>query len=449
MVTHAVIAFTLLGLACGTLFRPAVALGGIALMFLIEQYGQSGSAIYIQRSWLLNVLLALIVVEGVVIKIFKNELKLSTYPAAGYVLIGLFMFALSTAIWSLSREATLKVLWIQAPYLVLSILAAPLLVNSREDVEQALKTIGIVGFIFVALILFTRSWGARGLELSASYYSRTASAGAGGKTTESNSLELASAAGRIAIITLMLPLFRTVPLGLLIRWAMVLICGVMIYYSQSRGQLVAMVAILLVFVVWIDGFKNINTYLLILALIGGGLALAYMGLSAIGDRWAAEKITDAFYGARVYKIEVITKAWMDAGPFYWLMGIGNSASYRTDILGIYPHNVPIEVLCEEGVVGFALLVTFMYLVIRQGVGLTRTVNRTPYLAGQSRVIPAVLALFAFESLLALKQGSLATSYPLYFYALILMRLATTAYLAPSAQQQMYEQSYGYSQPRPA
>ncbi len=448
MITHAFIALTLLGLAFGTMIRPAVALGAIALMFVVEQYGQSGDNFYIQRSWLLNILFALIVVQGLVVKFFRSELRLSAFPRAGYVLICLFLFALLTAVWSFSPGHTKNVLWIQAPYLVLSILFAPLLVNSREDVSVALKTVAVVGFAFIVLILTTRQWGIRGLELAGSFYSRSASTSST-KSIEASSLELAGAAAKIAIIAVLMPLFQRFSLGVLLRWGIVIVCGLLIYKSQSRGQLLALVLILMVFVTWVKGLRSSDGFMMIGLLILGVIALGVIGLSDLGNRWTAESISEGVVDARLHRFQVILSTWFEAGPVYWLIGIGNSASWSPDILGIYPHNVLIEVLCEEGLIGFTLLAVFLYMVIRQGVVLTRSLGRNPQFAGQARVIPTVLALFAFDLMMANKQGSLATSYSLYFYALILMRLAMVTYWAPAAYFAGQQAAYPYQPSQPA
>jgi len=108
--------------------------------------------------------------------------------------------------------------------------------------------------------------------------------------------------------------------------------------------------------------------------------------------------------ASVGRFEVVTRLldyWVDKGPFNWLVGLGNSSSYR--IVGFYPHNVPAEVLAEEGLIGFALLAAFVFSVLFRSGKMMFSAD----VEIESRVnLGILMAIFCFEGILTLKQGSM-------------------------------------------
>lgn len=107
---------------------------------------------------------------------------------------------------------------------------------------------------------------------------------------------------------------------------------------------------------------------------------------------------------RIGSAQQLFEYWSSSDPLHVLFGLGNSISYDPRILGGYPHVVPVEVLCEEGIVGALLFAACIGLSVHYAIkaglssnGLTRQLFTT------------VLALMLYEFLLTLKQGSLLGS----------------------------------------
>ena len=75
-------------------------------------------------------------------------------------------------------------------------------------------------------------------------------------------------------------------------------------------------------------------------------------------------------------------------------------------MGFYPHNVPVEILAEEGLLGICLYLGFCFAVLFRAGRLIFS----EYLEQDTRVnLGVLLALFCFEGILTLKQGSLLGS----------------------------------------
>ena len=100
-------------------------------------------------------------------------------------------------------------------------------------------------------------------------------------------------------------------------------------------------------------------------------------------------------------------------PLTIIFGLGNSASFSPSIIGVYPHVVPLEVLGEEGLIGFFLFALVLFLTFSQV-----KIAALPGALTQSqrKVYAANLACFVFSLFLAFKQGSLLGSYAIFLFA---------------------------------
>ena len=101
-----------------------------------------------------------------------------------------------------------------------------------------------------------------------------------------------------------------------------------------------------------------------------------------------------------------------------LFGLGNSASYDQRILGIYPHFIPLEIMAEEGLIGFSLYLMIYYCAVRSMLRSFRIVAHDP----KERLLIGTLAgLYLFTSILSLKQGSLLLNLEPFMLGIILGR----------------------------
>ncbi len=101
-----------------------------------------------------------------------------------------------------------------------------------------------------------------------------------------------------------------------------------------------------------------------------------------------------------------------------LFGLGNSASYDQRILGIYPHFIPLEILAEEGLIGFALYLLIYYCTVRSVLRSFRIVAHYPK---ERLLLGALVGLYLFMSILSLKQGSLLLNLEPFMLGIILGR----------------------------
>ena len=122
-------------------------------------------------------------------------------------------------------------------------------------------------------------------------------------------------------------------------------------------------------------------------------------------------------------------AWMDS-PGTMLVGLGNSASYDPNItdctspVGCYPHNLWVEILTEEGIIGFAI---YLALVLYVSVAAVRAISDQSVDEKHKSALKVLFAFMIFELILSLKQGSLLGTWRFFLFAILLDRSVNLMY----------------------
>lgn len=416
ILTAALFAAIFLGFAVMIPKRPAIALAAVLCMFLIDQWAMSGSAYFTQRQTLTNILAGLLVVEGLLFLWLRGQLRLDAIPTVAYWVALLFLWALATVIWSVYREGTIAYWKSQWPYIVVIVLASPLLVRSMDDLRVAMKATALTGGALLLLVLTTREWGVRGLAFHGTIYSTT-------KAMQfSTPLGLASDAGRLALIAAIAPvMLRRNWWTSLLRWGIVAAGVMVILRTGSRGQLVAFVAAILVFLPLSQGRLSLRGAFITMMslLVVGLLMMVAVEYFSVEGRLSEERAVEDYATSRLaYSLEAL-QYWAQSNPIHWLAGYGSSASFHPGILGIYPHVVAVEVLVEEGVIGFAMLLIVAVITLRTGAQALRDRSFDPV---NLRLIATLCALILFDLALSFKQASFITTHYLFAFAIIMGRL---------------------------
>ena len=133
-------------------------------------------------------------------------------------------------------------------------------------------------------------------------------------------------------------------------------------------------------------------------------------------RWSEESAQESISGRLNNALLLVRLAY--SSPETVLFGLGNSASYDPRILGIYPHFVPLEVLAEEGLIGFGLYGMIFYCVLRSAFRSFRILAGEPK---ERLLLGGLVGLYLFTLILSLKQGSLLLNLEPFMLAIILGR----------------------------
>lgn len=231
-------------------------------------------------------------------------------------------------------------------------------------------------------------------------------------------------AGMVALVAILGNPWPTSKIWQVLRWGVVALCLILVVRAGARGQLLGVLIVTVACWPISRRIKNFSQVLLMFVIIGFLTAIIGFGLQefwgkqssyyAGGSRWSEQAMQGAMSG-RLEQAFHLVRLWYGS-PETLLFGLGNSASFDPHVLGMYPHFVPLEVLAEEGLVGFVTLLLILTLTLRNIVRSYRRIEDMPV----ERTILAVLAaIFFYAFLLALKQGSLLGNLELFMFGIII------------------------------
>jgi len=322
----------------------------------------------------------------------------------------LLLYALASIAWAPQLEVSIG-RWKDAfPYLVTMIYLAPLAVEDRGDLHVALSGTLVVGIVVAALLLFSVEWEGRQVVLSRA---------GGGEAVGGNPLTVGQLGGTLVLLgVLYQSISGAVPYRLLKPIAVVIGLA-LVARSGSRGQFVGAVIVAAAFWAFANPSRRTRKPLIGLVVAATLAVLAKIGaeLYWAGDSRFSVAALQGDYLGRLHNAAVLLRHWAHS-PLSIVFGLGNSASYDARILGIYPHIVPLEVLGEEGIVGFVM---FIVLVIWTIVAGARTIRALGDDGDARSLFACVAGLWVYSFLLINKQGSLLLAQDFFLYTILVSK----------------------------
>jgi hypothetical protein len=379
-------------------------------MFGLEQWGQATTTFFAQHHTATNFMIGGMLVLALIIQgVRKGPSIFAGYPTVGWLTLALFLYAFASTQWAPRSDISLK-LWSNGwPYLVTFLVLSPLIVTETKDLRSAYTALLVIGGALSTLLLFFVKWEARRIVLDH---------GLG------NPLAVAAMAGMVVLIIILADPWPQSKLWLPAKWVLVALCLALVVRSGSRGQLLGVIVISVA--CWpisrsMTSPRQFIAWVLLLFFFGGITTWALQTFWAEqetyyagGNRWSEQAMHGAMSG-RLDQALLLIRIWYSS-PETVLFGLGNSASFDPRILGIYPHFVPLEILAEEGLIGFTLFLLILFLTARNALRCYRHLKGAP----SDRAIFAVLiAMFLYTMLLALKQGSLLGNLELFMFVILL------------------------------
>ena len=391
---------------------PPSCVSALYCLFPLKQLGQSSVASLQVHSWLTNVFVGLIVV----LALFRSWSTLRQHlriGAAAYVLAAsIYAYALCSTTWTLAQDDALQNWSAAWPYIVTSVLLTPLAISDVREMRIALRWLIWTGGLICLVLLVGGDWGSRGLLII----------GNDGEF-ESNPLAISATAGTVVIVALI----RGPTSKNWIETLAAIIAGVSAIFltirSGSRGELIAaIVAVLAVAPMRfsLTKLRDLVAIVAVFSVLAVGLVVGMSHYMAGGDaRWTSSTLaTDA--AGRLDMAFKLLDRWSQSGSAI-LFGLGNSASFDSRVVGFYPHVMPIEILGEEGVIGFSLFVGLLIITIRSGFAALKSAADRPL---DRDTIAASVALVLFALIVSSKQGNLLGNYMLFTSMIIVCRIST-------------------------
>ena len=400
------------GLLIAVCKHPAVAIAGMLCMFGLEQWGQATTTFISFYQTATNYLIGGILLLGLTLQFARKGLGLvKGYPSVGWLILTLYFYAFVSTQWVSRPDITMALWESRWAYLVTMLLLAPLLIFEEKDLYRASIALIVMGGTLSFCLLFFVKWEARRIVLDH---------GLG------NPLAIAAMAGMVLLIALLADPWPRSKLWQPLRWALIAMCLIVIVKSGSRGQLVAVFLVSALGWPITRGISNFKQFALL------GLAILFLAIVASftiqefsGEqvqtyggqaRWSEQSAQEDAMGRLHNALRLLGMAY--SSPESIVFGLGNSSAYDPRILGIYPHFVPLEVLAEEGLVGFTLYIVVIIRVIKI---FLRSIRLTSCGSPQRMLLGGWGAITLFNLLLSLKQGSLLLNLEPFMLAIILGR----------------------------
>jgi hypothetical protein len=392
--------------------RQSTAIAAVWCMYGFEQWSQASNVYFLSHGSLVNIFVGVVVLFAVLLTLVTKGDLFKNYPPVGWLVLCLFLYSFISVQWSPRIDLSYGIWGQYWPYCVTFLILTPLVLKDKRDLESIFNTFLIIGSILVALLAFDVEWFHRRVVLTG---------GNGGfrhYNIESlgNPLAIAQLGGYVFFVS-MLTRGRANALTLLARYVIAAVCLVLIVRSGSRGQLIGVVVTLLIS--WplankITNLKGFASILIVCFIMFGAIGWALEEFWKGTSRWEDDAMEESMFG-RLNNAFLLLDYWQKS-ILSMLFGLGNSASFDPDILGIYPHFLPLEILGEEGIIGFVIYLVIIVTIIK----IVRNVyfdTRDDLSARQDFSI--LFSMVFYSMLLSLKQGSLLGNMEL-FTAVILL-----------------------------
>lgn len=373
--------------------RPGVAAGLTICGFAIEQCAQAFVPIAGSNSALMNYILALIVVVAVLRQVGIHGFAILLPRGPTWPPLLLLGYCYLSIAWSIFPSVTERSMQTSLPYLVVFVGLAPLTIRSPRDLSDAFLSIIFGATLSFFLLLSFAEWRGRGVLLLQENFN-------------SNPLALTQAAGASLICLTLSPVIRRLPRLIGPPTILVALTTVVIVFLRtgSRGQIISAIGTLLLFTAATRrGIWFVPASALAMSLIGSGLLQEEVRINE--SRWSEQQIQRDLSVDRIGSAERLLDYWFSSDIFHQVFGLGNSTAADPRLLGNYPHVVPIEVLCEEGLVGASLLLAALSATVYS---LIKAIRQSSH--ELRSLFITVLALVVYEFLITLKQGSLISSH---------------------------------------
>jgi len=390
---------------------PAVALAGILCMFGLEQWGQATTTFFSQQHTATNYLIGGILVLALMVQgVKKGFSTLAGYPPVGWLTLALFLYAFASTQWAPRPDISLELWTSRWPYVVTLIVLSPLLITQSRDLRAANIGLLVVGGLLTILLLFFVQWEYRSIVMGHDL---------------GNPLAVSSMAGMVVLIAVLADPWPESRLWVPIKWALVSLCLAIVVRSGSRGQLLGTILISIACWPFSRRLANVKQFVIL------GLVVVFLGAatnwaiqeyssqqaySFYGSRWSEQSAQEDIAGRLKNALLLVRLAY--ESPETMLIGLGNSASYDPRILGIYPHFVPLEVLAEEGLIGFGLYITILFCSMRSCLRCFRSIANEPR---ERLLLGGLVGLYMFTLLLSFKEGSLLGNLEFFMLSIILGR----------------------------
>lgn len=393
--------------------RPHVCFALVIAFPVLEQAIQSYFAFFDNNRSAFNFMVVGIALLAVMVRFFRDPLASRNviHPILTLILLVQFM-GYASLLWTPDLGNGLDLTYGQYPYTLLYVVIAPLLLTSIDDFRRVSVPMLVIGTVSLLLIV---------LGPAVQFYGARMVVNLGGKRML-NTLIVGQVGGTVMVFAA-LSNFRGFG-----KWALPIQLGAGVFglgmgiLSGTRGQVMVSALLSFLFFPLSRKAKGASGFFGLTAGIAIILGLIYMAVSFFLvektlDRWSMDSLSGGFAG-RWNIIQEALGPWL-VSPFSWVFGRGAGSFLTTNSVHVYPHNYPVEVLTELGLIGAFLYVLMLVYVVRACFGLHRIVQSDLQMRSAAAVL---MALVTMVMVLSLKQGTIHGPGLFYVWPVVLGRI---------------------------
>lgn len=388
----------------------------IVLMFGIEQSLQTSSPIFLERSWLANVIVAAACGVCVMRVMASRPGTMQAYATPIWCgTVALYAWAFMSLVWTPSFEGATEIMGKGWPYFILFILIAPILLDDMRGLGRFARMLLYSGILVVLTLVLNPEFGT---------WSGRAGLVVAGKLI-TNPLAIGELGGTLIILAALLRTGPSPALLALARSSAFVLGAILALQSGSRGQLAFAVLIAVLFYPVSKRLKSIPAFFGTAIGVGTIAAVVFLLASIVlegfaAQRWGAGEL-DAGFRQRMANAAELLGDFVTS-PAAWVMGLGSNAFSSLNAVAAkdeYVHNLPVEILAELGIPMFAVFMALLYITAREGLTLFRRYANRP---NDRAALSVLLALGAYQLLLACKQSNLWGNGMLFLFMILITRL---------------------------
>lgn len=414
--------FGFIGLAAiWSMWKPGIAIGLLICMYGIESFLQTRDAFFIDHGTYVNIAVGIVMLCAVTASLLRFPYKLRHVDTVQVISLSLYAFGFLSYFWTMAPEEFFR--WKGCvPYLIVFLILAPILTREPRALRNGLRWAMIIGTPLMLASAFYCEWGLRGMILARPIIEN------GRTIIETPPLAIATLASALGIITLVVHL--KIPMPMLFRFAVLGVAIYLAFLTRSRGQVVAIIGVAAIVYPISNQATNVKGFFVtMVGLIIFSVIVFYIVGNLDMVRWRKDQVETALIGRQEMWVDLFSY-WLSSPGKATLFGFGILSSFR--IIGFYPHNLPIEIIAELGLVGFVLYSGVLYKSFSNSLNLLSKLEKLPDYRGD---VIATIGLIGVAFALSLKEGSLYMWAPFFFYTICLsQQVQVTAKIASAEKQ---------------
>ena len=410
------------------LARPHWGVVFLCTFYCLEMTLIATAAPFRANFMLANIIWAIVLLLASIVSISRRpDLLKNLTTSGGYLLVALYVLILASLWWTPAYENGSRIVIEYSPSMLLFAICGPLLLRDLDEFRGFLIAFMVIGSLVGLAMMLNPDFNMNSGRLVYML--------AGKPVT--NALGVGRLGGMLSIAAALQRTDGQPFLLRFLRFAAFFIGCLLALFSGSRGQIIFSGVIVLGFFAVARPIRDVKTFILSVLGLVAAFFIVQFGMSLVSaettiNRWEYKHIARGGEVRLANVLELIAAYFKT--PSAWLFGLGfNTFSVITSgEKEPYSHNILVDALCEQGLMGLLLLMGVLLVSTRSCVQLMRYNSAV----GPRRATAATLfAFFTFDVIVSMKEGNM-----LSIDSMLMFGLLASAFVVRAASDDEHQES---------